>query len=186
MAEAAPSYGERIRLRSGKSPGLLRQLCDLNEVSLQHLAGTPQAAVDEAARLLAAAAAVHLLGLRRSYPVAVHLAYGLTRAGKLARLLSGAGGFLREELAALGPRDVLVAISVHPYSEEVIEAAGIASGCGGTVMALTDGALSPLAPLANCRLDVHDAEFWGFRSLVAQMCLTQALVLGVTAELQRR
>lgn len=81
LAEAAPSYQERVRQRSSGTGGLLRQACALNELSLQHLAETDQAVVDRAATLLAGAGAVHVIGQRRSHAVAVHLAYGLTRAG---------------------------------------------------------------------------------------------------------
>lgn len=184
LAEAAPSYQERVRQRGGGTGGLLRQACALNELSLQHLAETDQAVVDRAAALLAGADAVHVIGQRRSHAVAVHLAYGLTRAGKLARVLSGAGGFLQEEAATMRPGDVLLAVSVHPYSAEVIQVCGIAQERGVPVLALTDGPLSPLAPMAAVAFEVQDSELSGFRSLVAQMCLSQALVFGVAAALE--
>lgn len=184
LAEAAPSYQERVRQRSGGTGGLLRQACALNELSLQHLAETDQVLVDRAAALLAGAGAVHVIGQRRSHAVAVHLAYGLTRTGKLARVLSGAGGFLREEAGTLRPGDVLLAVSVHPYSAEVVEVCEVARERGVTLLALTDGPLSPLAPMAAIAFEVQDAELSGFRSLVAQMCLSQALVFGVAAALQ--
>ena len=181
LAEVAPSYGERVRQRAAGTGGLLRQACALNELSLQHLADTDQGLVDRAAALLAGAAAVHVIGQRRSHAVAVHLAYGLTRAGVLSRVLSGAGGFLHEEAATVRPGDAVLAVSVHPYSAEVAAVCEAARGRGVPVVALTDGPLSPLAPLAAVAFDVQDAEIAGFRSLVAQMCLGQALVFGVAA-----
>lgn len=184
LAEAAPSYGERVRQRAAGTGGLLRQACRLNEVSLQHLADTDQGLVDRAAALLAGAGAVHVIGQRRSHAVAVHLAYGLTRAGKLSRLLSGAGGFLHEEAATIRPGDALLAISVYPYSTEVIAVCAAMQRRGVPVVALTDGPLSPLSPLAAVAFEVQDAEISGFRSLVAQMCLGQALVFGVAAAIQ--
>lgn len=186
LAEAAPSYQERVRQRPSGTGGLLRQACELSEISLQHLADTDQGLVDRAAALLADAAAVHVIGQRRSHAVAVHLSYGLTRAGKPSRVLSSAGGFLREEAATMQPADVLLAVSVHPYSAEVIEACTTASARGVTVVALTDGPLSPLAALATVAFEVHDAELAGFRSLVAQMCLSQVLVFGVAAAISAR
>lgn len=183
LAEAAPSYGERVRQRAGTG-GLLRQACSLNEVSLQHLADTDQALVDRAAALLARAGAVHVIGQRRSHAVAVHLSYGLTRAGKLSRVLSGAGGFLREEAATVRPGDAVLAVSVYPYSAEVIEVCTAMRARDIPVVALTDGPLSPLSPLAAVAFEVQDAEISGFRSLVAQMCLGQALVFGVAAAMQ--
>ncbi len=184
LAEAAPSYGERVRQRAAGTGGLLRQVCALNEVSLQHLADTAQDLVDHAAALLAQAGAVHVIGQRRSHAVAVHLSYGLTRAGKLSRLLSGAGGYLHEEAAAVRPGDALVAVSVDPYSAEVIEVCAALHRRGVPVVALTDGPLSPLSALATVAFEVQDAEVAGFRSLAAQMCLGQALVFGVAAAMQ--
>lgn len=183
LAEVAPSYGERVRQRAGTG-GLLRQACSLNEVSLQHLAETDQRLVDRAAALLARADAVHVIGQRRSHAMAVHLSYGLTRAGKLSRVLSGAGGFLHEEAATVRPGDVVLAVSVHPYSNEVIEVCTAMRARNIPVVALTDGPLSPLSALAAVAFEVQDAEISGFRSLVAQMCLGQALVFGVAAAMQ--
>ena len=183
LAEVTPSYGERVRQRAGTG-GLLRQACSLNEVSLQHLADMDQTVVDRAAALLARAGAVHVIGQRRSHAVAVHLSYGLTRAGKLSRVLSGAGGFLREEAATVRPGDVVLAVSVYPYSAEVIEVCTAMRARNIPVVALTDGPLSPLSPLAAVAFEVQDAEISGFRSLVAQMCLGQALVFGVAAAMQ--
>lgn len=183
LAEAAPSYGERVRLRAGTG-GLLRQACSLNELSLQHLADMDQVLVDRAAALLARAGAVHVIGQRRSHAVAVHLSYGLTRAGKLSRVLSGAGGFLHEEAATVRSGDAVLAVSVHPYSAEVIEVCTAMRARKIPMVALTDGPLSPLSPLATVAFEVQDAEISGFRSLVAQMCLGQALVFGVAAAMQ--
>ena len=181
LAEAAPSYQERVRRRAEGSGGLLRQVCELNAISLQHLAETDQAVVDRAASLLAAARTVHVIGQRRSHAVAVHLAYGLTRAGKLSRLISGAGGFLKEEVETVQAADALVAISVHPYSAEVVDACAAARARGVPVLALTDGPFSPIAKLATIAFEVQDAEIAGFRSLVGQLCLCQGLVFGVAA-----
>ncbi len=60
----------------------------------------------------------------------------------------------------------------------------MAQAQGVMLLALTDGPLSPLAPMAAIAFEVQDAELSGFRSLVAQMCLSQALVFGVAAALQ--
>ena len=77
--------------------------------------------------------------------------------------------------------DALLAVSVHPYSAEVLEVCTLARDRQVAVVALTDGPLSPLESTATIAFDVRDAELSGFRSLVAQMCLSQALVFGVAA-----
>ena len=183
LAQAAPSYQERVRARAAGTGGLLREICELNELSLRHLADTAQDKVDRAAAILAGAGAVHVVGQRRSHAVAVHLAYGLTRAGKLARLLAGPGGTLRDEALVMRGGDALLAVRGHPSSAEVEEVCALARGRGAAEIALTDGPLSPLDPVATIAFDVRDAELSGFRSLVAQMCLSQALVFGVAARL---
>ena len=185
LAAGAPSYGERVQQLRSANPEtgpiqLLRQACALNQLSLQNLTETVDpAALEEAVALLVAAPLIHVMGQRRSHPVAGYIAYGLTRSGKAARLLAGTAGMLRDEAETMRPGDALVVISQPPYSAETIETAEWARTHGVAVVALSDGALSPLATRAEVMLDVHDSELFGFRALAAQMCLAQVLVLGV-------
>jgi DNA-binding MurR/RpiR family transcriptional regulator len=184
LAAAAPTYGERVQQLQAAGPEaglprLLEQSVALNQVSLQNLLQTVDpAALERAVGLIAGAPLVHVLGQRRSHPVAGYIAYGLTRSGKIARLLAGAAGMLRDEVATMRPGEVLVVVSQPPYSAEAIETAAWAAGNGIAVLALTDGALSPLAAHATVLLDVRDTELFGFRALVAQLCLAQVLVMG--------
>ena len=185
LATSSPSYGERVhRLRaaggSSGASGLLRQATALSEMSVQNLMETVDAeALEKAISILNSAPLVHVVGQRRSHPVAGYIAYGLTRSGKAARLMAGAAGMLRDEAETMRAGDALVVISLHPYSADAVETAALAAANGVTVVALTDGPLSPLLESATVVLDVRDAELFGFRSLVAQMCLAQVLVLGV-------
>ena len=185
LAAASPSYGERVhQLRAAGAEtgmsGLLRQAGAVNQVSLQNLVDTVDAAaLERAVALLAAAPLVHVMGQRRSHPVAGYIAYGLTRSGRVARLMAGAAGMLRDEAETMRPGDALVVISLHPYSAETVDTAAWAAAHNVPVVALSDGPLSPLAAHATVLLDVRDAELFGFRALVAQMCLAQVLVLGV-------
>lgn len=185
LAVASPSYGERVhQLRTAGATsgvmGVLRQAGELNQVSLQNLVDTTDpAALEQAVALLSAAPLVHVIGQRRSHPVAGYIAYGLTRSGRIARLIAGAAGMLRDEAATMRPGDALVVISLHPYSADAVETAAWAASHGVSVVALSDGPLSPLAIHATVMLSVRDAELFGFRALVAQMCLAQVLVLGV-------
>jgi DNA-binding MurR/RpiR family transcriptional regulator len=184
LAAAAPTYGERVQqLRTASAgagmPWLLDQAVALNQMSLQNLVETVDAAaLERAAGLIAAAPLVHVLGHRRSHPIAGYIAYGLTRSGKSARLLAGAAGMLRDEVETMRAGDVLVVVCQPPYASEAIEAAAWAARHGVAVVALTDGELSPLGEHANVMIDVRDAELFGFRALVAEICLAQVLVLG--------
>lgn len=184
LVVAEPSYGERVhQMRDASTvegaPALLRQASELGQVSLQNLVNTVDAAaLDRAVGLLATAPMVHVMGQRRSHPVAAYIAYGLTRSGKIARLLAGTAGMLTEEVETMRAGDGLVVISQSPYSRDTVDAADWAGRHGVSVVALSDGGLSPLASPSTVMLEVRDAELFGFRALVAQMCLAQVLVLG--------
>ncbi|WP_198384963.1 SIS domain-containing protein [Roseomonas sp. KE2513] len=147
---------------------------------MQNLRETVDAeALEKAISILNSALLVHVMGQRRSHPVAGYIACGLTRSGKAARLMVGAAGMLRDEAETMRTGDALGLISLHPYSADAVETAALAVANGVTVVALTDGPLSPLLASATVALDVRDADLFAFRSLVAQMCLAQVLVLGV-------
>ena len=64
--------------------------------------------LDAAARLLQSAQNVVIVGLRNSYPLALHLRQQLVQARDHVRLAPLPGQSLGEELAGLGPRDVVV------------------------------------------------------------------------------
>jgi DNA-binding MurR/RpiR family transcriptional regulator len=137
----------------------------------------------KAVDLLAGAETIHLLGLRRAFPVSAYLAYALGKLGLRAILLDHVGGLGGEQLAAARAGDVLVAISFTPYTAATVEFANAAVAKGLGVVAITDSAFSPLAPAATVRLEVVEADVGGFRSLAATFCL--AMTLAVAAAEQR-
>jgi DNA-binding MurR/RpiR family transcriptional regulator len=78
---------------------------------------------------------------------------------------------------------VLIAASFRSYSPEVIAAAAEAAKLGALVIAITDGPLSPLKPHAKVCLELADDSSKPFRSLVAPLCLAQALVVSTGHQL---
>jgi DNA-binding MurR/RpiR family transcriptional regulator len=187
LARQAPSYGERIRLmvEAGSdghgAPGdIPRQFCEINQNSLNHLAESLDGeAFRRAVELTSGAEQIYVVGQRRSYALAVYLSYAFTRSGKSAHLLTGAGGTMPDETKAMNPSGVLIAISMHPYSPETVETVDYALSIGMPIITLTDGPLSPIARGVSAVLEVRDVDFLGFRSIVAQMCLAQALIIAV-------
>jgi len=184
LAAGAPSYAERVRRLTNGIPkatsALLRNLCEVNQVSLQNLADNlPAEDLDRAIAAIARAGTIHVMGQRRSHSLAVYLAYALMRTGKVAREIAGTAGTLAEEIRMMRAGDLLIAISIAPYSAETVEAVEWAAANGIEVVAITDGPLSPIAGAASVVLPVQDAECFGLRSLVAQTCLAQTLIIGV-------
>jgi DNA-binding MurR/RpiR family transcriptional regulator len=134
-------------------------------------------ALQQAARLLSAAGRVHVLAQRRAFPVAAYLAYALGQLDLRAQLHDGVGGMLGESIRQIDRGEVLLVTSFKNYSPEVIEAASAVKERGLEVIALTDHALSPLKPAASVCLLIGSGTPVQVRSLVAPMCLAQALVV---------
>lgn len=106
-------------------------------------------ALAAAATSIAASRRVYCLGLRSSHAIAWHLHYILSMIGEKSVLLEGVGGTGGDRLGRAGPQDVLVAVSVRPYTRQTVELARYASSRGVPVIALTD---SPVAPLARAAM----------------------------------
>jgi DNA-binding MurR/RpiR family transcriptional regulator len=129
---------------------------------------------------------IHVVGQRRSFPIAAYLAYGLSQLGRPARLVDGLGGMLAAQSRLIAERDVLLAISFRDYAPEVVDMVHQTRALGAPIVAITDSPLSPLAPASTVCFEVQDVAVDGFRSLAASMCLAQALVIGLGARLEQR
>lgn len=100
----------------------------------------------EAARLIGAARRIYCLGLRSSHSAAWHLHYILSLAGRQSVMLDALGGIGVDSLGDATDDDVLVAVSVLPYTRQTVEITDHARENGVRVVAITD---SPVAPLAQ-------------------------------------
>ena len=151
LRERWPDYGERLaRLRHdgpAEGPeGLLRRFREGAARSLASLADTVSAeALERAVALLAGAGTIHLLGLRRAFPVAAYLAYALGKLGISASLVDHVGALGPEQLAGARAGDALVAISFTPYAPATVELANAFAARGFPVLAVTNSPFSPLA-----------------------------------------
>jgi DNA-binding MurR/RpiR family transcriptional regulator len=102
-----------------------------------------------AARALASARRIFCLGLRSSHSVAWHLHYVLTLVGDRSVHIEGIGATGPDALARATSRDVLLAVSVMPYTRLTIELAEYAAARGLPVVAITDSEVAPLAQVAR-------------------------------------
>ena len=183
LIERTADYAERIRglRRSDVASGpasVLDRLAAAGIGALEHLRGTtPPEQIERAVKLLAAAEAIHVVGQRRAFAVAAYLAYAIGQLGLRTHLLDGIGGMTLHQANFIGPRDALVAVSFSPYAPETLEVARRAAERGISLLALTDGPLSPLLPVASVAFEIEDAELQGFRSLSATMCLALTLIV---------
>lgn len=188
LKEQSPSYSERVRLfweqrdnsSQFRSATVLKEFADASCLALEHLQQSiSDEQLDQTTAVLAAARIIHIIGQRRSFPVAAYLAYALNHSERPARLMDGIGGMLAEQLNLLTDRDALIAISFHPYASETVEVAAQAAANGISVIAITDSPFSPIAEKADQLFAVEDAEVRGFRSLSASLCLAQTLAVSL-------
>ena len=180
-------YGGELTLESPHDPAeVLRAFSQANIVSLEHLQADASALPLKAAiKLIKQARMVHVLGLRRSFAVAAYLAYALNRVGQPASLMTGLGGTILEQAAAVNSQDLLIAISFPPYATDTLQACEQVLKSGAKRLAITNACMSPIAKDADLVLEVNDAELRGFRSLTSAMCLAQTLAMSL-AFMKRR
>lgn len=184
VSERSASYKERIRSVNGpggtsdkKSPmGILQQYCEANAAAMRNLReGVNAADLEAAIDYLHNAEHIYTMGQRRSFPVVSYLNYSLNQAECRAHLLHGLGGMLFDECRSMTPKDVLIAISFSPYSEESARVVSIARKNKTPIIVITDSALNAIASQATICFEVEDAEVYTFRSLTTSMCLAQTL-----------
>jgi DNA-binding MurR/RpiR family transcriptional regulator len=142
--------------------------CSLNE---EHL--------EKAIALLANADTVYVLARRRSYPVAVYIAYALGKLRIQNHLIESAAGLSAEMIGFATDKDAAIAVSFSPYAPATVEETRFLSEQGVPIVAITDSSFSPLAQFAKVWFEVAEADFAGFRSLSATMALAMALAVGV-------
>lgn len=187
LSGTAPlGYGERVREFTqsveGKAVGdptrVLGEFVEGNVLALQNLGkiiGSQDLA--HAVKLLSQAETVYVAGFRRSFPVAAYLAYSLLQVDKRTVFIDSLGGMSLQQVHAITDRDLLIAVSYHPYAEEAVQVVDAAVERGCKVLSISDSLVSPVAKPATLVLQVREAEIRKFRSLSASMCLAQALVI---------
>lgn len=187
-----PDYRERLA-RIGSSRGKADQAGELLEgfaesgiASIERLKSTLRHEdVEAAARIVAGADTIFLLGLRRAFPVTAYLAYALGKLGLRAVLVDQVGAMAPEQIGSAGKRDAVISVSFSPYTPATVELTRVAAERHVPVVTITDSPLSPLAPNAKVQLEVVEADYSGFRSLSATLCLAQALAVATGSRRER-
>lgn len=175
-----PDYRTRIdTLRSSgqdRPAALLAEFVEAGRHSLESLAKTVDySALDAAVDILAAARTVHVVGFRRSFPVASYMAYAFEKM-TIPAMLHGAVGHV-DARHAVRPEDALVAITFAPYTAATLDLAAHARQIGAPVVAVTDGLKSPLRRLDVTALAVSEIDVGSFRALSATLSLALTLVV---------
>lgn len=177
-----PDYSTRLsNLKengAGSPAALLAEFVEAGRLSLEQLAkSVDEAALSQAVAQLTDAGTLHVVGLRRAYPVASYLTYVFEKMQVPAMLHDGTGKL--DHRHALRAGDACIAITFAPYSDETLALAQDAQTRGLPVIGITDRLTSPLARLSSTVLTVPEVDFGAFRSLSATLALSIALAVAV-------
>jgi DNA-binding MurR/RpiR family transcriptional regulator len=188
VAGVAPSYKARLaRMKSeeksvlGRKPAaVLSRFVSEAQSALVALSQSAHAReLDAATAILAKARDIYLLGLGGSFPVATHLAYVLRKLGRRVVLLDGIGGSIHEQSHPSGSDDALVAISFRNYYPDTARLFPELVARGVPAISITDSLLSPIVEGAKVVFEIQDMPEPALRTLVAPMCLVQALAISL-------
>jgi len=142
-------------------------------------------AVDEnllqsAAQLLKASRLRLAIGDGVSALMTRQLAYLLINTG--VPTLEGSPADFATQVGNLDSRDLVIAISITPYTRETLDAAAYARKRGIPVLAFTDGMHSPLAKIATVALPIPGKNLLFSHSLAAFGVLAHALATSIARE----
>jgi len=176
-----PVHRIRRDLNGVRAEGeLFDRLMAVDEASIRETRSRLAAeSVVRAARTLAQARVVYIIGLRGSYPLAFFLALHLGQVRSHVILLDARGGTALDPLASAQGGGVLVTIAMSRYSRLSVRAAEFARQRGLHVLAITDSPGSPLAPLAHQLLLVSADD-------VPAACVAGLSLCNVLSSLVRR
>jgi len=182
-----PDYSTRLKhlqeAGAGSPSALLAEFVEAGRSSLEALAaGVDPRVLDMAVGRLATANLIHIVGMRRAFPVASYMSYAFEKMEIPAFLHQNSAGLTFSH--SVGVDDAVIAITFAPYSGETLEFIDHAAGLGVPVCVITDR--RSLLPTGEMILPIYVAEvdFGAFRSLSAT--LTVAISLAVSVGSLRR
>lgn len=142
----------------------------------QSLHGVDAHKIEKAAEFILSARRVYVMGLRISYPVAFSFfyAYGMFKSN--ARLVDGRAGTVADVLRGVEKGDVVLAISVSPFSRETVRAVDYVRKRGASVVTISDSEITPISKAGDHALLVKNESPTLFPSMIASMALVETLI----------
>ena len=179
-----PNYSARLEALRAETAGnphaLLAEFVETGRASLESLTATiDAAAMQKAVDILVAAPTIHLMGLKRAFPIAYYLAYAFGKMSVPALLHDRVGDLDSQHLMRRG--DAMIAISYAPYTQTTLDAAALAANRGISIVAITDALNSPLQRIGAATLLVREVDLGDFRALSASFALAITIATAVGA-----
>ena len=134
---------------------------------------------EQAVNELCSARSIYVLGLRSSYALAFYLTFDLRFFLDRVILIKPGIGDMPEQVLGVTKDDVLVVISFRRYTRESFNIAEKIKKRAGSVIALTNSELSPVAKLADVTLVASTNIPTYIESYTAPMSLINALITAI-------
>ena len=136
-------------------------------------------AFEQAIDMIIQARAIYVMGLRASAPIAEFFAHYLKFIFPNVRVVTSGVSDVFEQLSRIGEGDLLIGISFPRYTSRSIEAMGFARQQGASLIAITDGPLSPLHSTADvCLMAKSDMSSF-VDSFAAPLSVINALIVAL-------
>ncbi|MEE1200370.1 MAG: MurR/RpiR family transcriptional regulator [Christensenellales bacterium] len=136
-------------------------------------------AFEEAIEKIIQARTIYVLGLRASAPIAQFFAHYLKFIFQNVRVVTSGISDVFEQLARIDEGDLLIGISFPRYTSRSIEAMEFAHSRGASLIAITDGPMSPLYSTADtCLMAKSDMSSF-VDSFAAALSLINALIVAL-------
>jgi DNA-binding MurR/RpiR family transcriptional regulator len=135
---------------------------------------------DNIVDMLLNAKKIYIVGFRTSIILAQFLGFYLNIILENVLVVSQGISDVYEQLFNIDDKDVVIAISFPRYSRRTVEVLDFVKSRGSTIVALTDGPLSPLLNFADFSLYAKSNMASFVDSLVAPLSLINALIIAVS------
>lgn len=184
-------YAEALRHRADgfaaraieREPVVQKEAGGLAQQMLQSLASQiarlsePQslARLQAAAGHLNSARRIYVLGMRSCHSVAWHFHYVMTLLGEKTVHLDGPAGTGTDGLLHAGDQDVLLVISINPYTLHSLELAALARDRNMHVIAITDSEVSPLIAISEVAILCATESQTFFHTLTPALAVSEVL-----------
>lgn len=155
--------------------GMLALTSRYEAENIEHLVNLHQdLSFDKAVDLLLSARRIFLVGARSAYAVVYYAGFLLRDLVDNVRFFPSGSEMAYEELESLSPKDVLISVCFPRYAKRTVELTAFAASKEARIVAITDGAASPIRSFAQVELCAPNVA--PFYSYVAAMTVMDALV----------
>lgn len=188
LRQGGDSFQDRARwlqsiAEGGRLGGLYSEIAETALTNVQQLfSETTADELKAAADLIVASRRAYVLGVGTGFALAHNFWYVTRMAFDHIIQVPRTGTLAIDDIARIGPDDVLLAMTFQPFRTDVIEAFGRARDAGAKLIALSDSRTSPIVLDAHHAFVAPTASPQFFTSLIAAQAYLETLIAFMIAD----